>query len=125
MPFHRAWADEQLSADFRVGEPFPGEPGNLPLLRGQVIACVDGALAHSFAGGQQLATSALSECLRSHGSEHSVRRTQLLARVHTPAFAAQPFAAEQMRPGVLSAQAGTAEPLDRLTVEMLRPLLLT
>jgi hypothetical protein len=34
---------------------------------------------------------------------NSVRRTQPLARVHPPPFATQPFAAEQMRPRVLSA----------------------
>ena len=50
-----ARADEQLGADLRVREPVAGEPGDLRLLGGELVARLDGALAHGLAGGQQLA----------------------------------------------------------------------
>ena len=52
-------------------------------------------------------------------AEHLVRGAQLLARVHAPALAAQPFAVEQVGARELGADARAAEPLDRLAVEAL------
>src|SRR4051812_47839101 len=46
VPFDGARTDEQPRADLRVGEPVAGEPGDLLLLSGEVIAHLDGALAH-------------------------------------------------------------------------------
>ena len=76
------------------------------------------ALADGLAGGQELAPGALGERLDAHAGEHVVGRAQLLARVDAAALAAQPFAVEQMAAGELDAQAGPAEPRDRLTVEI-------
>jgi hypothetical protein len=46
-----------------------------------------------------------------------VSDTQLLARVNPAALTAQPLSIEQMRPGDLNADAGTAQAVDRLAVE--------
>ena len=44
---------------------------------------------------------------------------QLLARVHAPVLAPEPFAVEQTGAGELDADPGALEPLDRLAVERL------
>ena len=51
--------------------------------------------------------------------EHLVRGAQLLAGVDAAVLAAQPLAVEQVRAGERDADAGAAEPLDRLAVEPL------
>jgi hypothetical protein len=45
--------------------------------------------------------------------------TELLTRVHTAPIAPQPFAVDQVRAGQFGADAGPAEPLDRLAVQRL------
>ena len=108
VPLHGARAEEQPRADLRVRQPVAGQPRDLPLLRGQLVARLDPALAHLLAGGQQLATGALGERLHPHLGEHPVRRPQLRARVDAPTLAAQPLAVEQVRAGVLAAHARAA-----------------
>jgi hypothetical protein len=44
---------------------------------------------------------------------------QLLPRIRAPLFAAEPLAVEQMRAGQLEREPATAEPVDRLAVELL------
>src|SRR5947208_12771905 len=51
----RARTDEQPGADLGVRESVAGEPGDLGLLGGQLVPGLDGALADSLAGGQELA----------------------------------------------------------------------
>ena len=68
--------------------PVAGKPGDLGLLRGQLTAGLDGALAGGLAGGQQLAAGPLSERPDAHRLQHAVRGAQLLARVDTAALAA-------------------------------------
>ena len=46
--------------------PSRGEPGDLRLLGGELVARLDRALAHGLAGGQQLAAGALGERLGAH-----------------------------------------------------------
>src|ERR1700677_580517 len=88
VPLDRARADEQLGADFRVGLPLTGEPGDLRLLGGELLARLGSVVADGFPGSQQLTASALRERLEAYRGAHLVGRTQLLARVDaTPAAA--------------------------------------
>jgi hypothetical protein len=79
--FDRARAKEQPCADLRVGKAVAGEPGDLGLLSGELVARLDGAFTGGFAGGQQLARGALGERVHADCGEHLVRGAQLLARV--------------------------------------------
>jgi hypothetical protein len=63
MPLDRARAEEKLGADLRIRTPVTGEPGDLCLLRSELIPCLDGLLAHRLAGGLQFAASAFGEAL--------------------------------------------------------------
>src|SRR5580693_7920056 len=88
VPLDRARADEQLGADLRVGLPLTGEPGDLRLLGGELLAHLYSVRADRLPGGKQLTASALRERLEAHRGAHPVGRTQLLARVEaTPAAA--------------------------------------
>ena len=124
MPLDGARADEQLRADLRVREPVAGQPGDLCLLRRQLVARVVRPLAHGLAGGQQLATGALGEPLRPDAAEHLVGGAQLLAGVDAPVLAAQPFAVQEPGAGEVDHAAAAGEPLDRLAVERLRVVVL-
>src|SRR6516164_1916608 len=77
VPLDRARADEQLGADLWVQQAVPGEPGDLRLLRREVLARVGASLAHLLACGGQLAASALGERLHPDRGEQVVGRTQL------------------------------------------------
>ena len=77
--------------------PSRGQPGDLRLLGGEVVARLGGAPAHRLAGRGQLAAGALGERLRADAAEHLVRAAELLARVDAPVLAAQPLAVEQVR----------------------------
>ena len=43
---------------------------------------------------------------------------QLLTRIDAPALAAQPLAIEQMRAGEFGTEPGTAQPIDRFSIEV-------
>ena len=58
MPLDRARAEEQLSADLRVGVPVDRKPGDPDLLRGKVGGCLRSAPSDCLAGGQQLGAGA-------------------------------------------------------------------
>ena len=109
-------ADEQSSADLRVRVPVAGELGDLRLLSGELGAGLGRAFADGLTGGPQLAPGALGECLESHLGEQVVSGAELLACVQSTAVAAQPLAVDEVGAGELGADAGTAEPLDRLSV---------
>ena len=119
MPFHGAWADEELRTDLRVRSPVPRKPRDLLLLRREFIARVVSALAHLLARGQQLATRALRESLRAHRGEHLVRSAQLLAGIDPPTFATQPFAVGQPSASQVRRHATLTEQLDRLPMKIL------
>ena len=55
VPLHCARAEKQLGADLRVCLPAGGEARDLHLLGGQFVECLDRALAHRLARGQQFA----------------------------------------------------------------------
>src|SRR5215218_9753443 len=119
VPFDRARAEEELGADLRVGPPVAREPGDVLLLRGELVARVVAALAHLLAGGQQLVPGTLGESRCARRQEHVARDAQLLARIDAPALAAQPFPEEQTCACQLHAQARAGEAVDRLTVQAL------
>jgi hypothetical protein len=119
VPFDGARADEQLGADLRVRVAVTGESADLGLLCGEFVERLDCAFARGFAGGQELARGALGERVHAHRGEQPVGGAQLLARVEALAFAAQPFAVEEVGAGECNADAGAAEPVDRLAVEAL------
>jgi len=52
VPLDGVRGQEQLGGDLRVGQARPGQPGNLVLLRGEVIARAGGARADGLADGQ-------------------------------------------------------------------------
>src|SRR4051812_36991161 len=114
---NRAGADEQLRADLGIGAAVGGQPRDLRLLGGEVVARLGGPAGHGLAGGQQFATGAFGERLGPGETEHLVRSTQLPSGVHAAAVAAEPFAVEQTSAGELDPNSGALEPLDRLTVE--------
>src|SRR4051812_27340194 len=115
----RTRADEQLSANLRVREPVTGEPRDLCFLGGQVVAGVGGSLAGMLARGLKLARGAPGERLDAHLREHLLGGAQLLACIHAPFLAAQPFAVEEVGARELRADPGASQPLDRLPVEAL------
>jgi hypothetical protein len=73
VPFDGTWTEEELGADLRVGLVAGGALGDLDLLRGELVECVDGALAHGLAGGHELAAGSLGECFHAHRAELSMR----------------------------------------------------
>src|SRR5271168_5442575 len=115
--FDRPRAHEQLGSDFRVGQAVAGKPGDLGLPGGELGVRIGGAFAYPLAGGAQLARGSFSEPVGSYRCEHPVCGAQLLARVDAAVLASQPFTVEQVGAGERPADAGAAEPVDRLAVE--------
>jgi hypothetical protein len=79
----------------------------VPLLRGELVVRLDGALAHPLASGLQLDAGTLGECFHADRGEQVVGGAELRARIGTPALAAQPLAVEQMRAGEFRTQPRT------------------
>src|SRR3954447_23501993 len=88
MPLRGPRAQEELRADLRVRQPIGGEQRDLPLLRGQIVASLDGPPPYLLAGGLKLLAGALGERLHADRGEHLVRRAQLVARVEPAILAA-------------------------------------
>ena len=74
VPFDGAGAEEQPGADLRVGQAVAGQAGDLLLLGRELVARLDGALAHLLARRQQLAARALGERLHADRGEHARAR---------------------------------------------------
>src|SRR4029077_18291912 len=106
-------------ADLGIREPVAREPGDLSLLGGQVAASLDAALADGLARGEELTAGPVGERFDAHRRQHLLGGAQLFARVDAPLLASQPLPVKEMRAGEPDAQAGTAEALDRFTVERL------
>src|SRR5579863_6940006 len=62
--FDRTGAEEQPGGDFRVGQADAGQPGDLGLLRGELVARIDVVLAGGLARGGQLAAGSPGESLQ-------------------------------------------------------------
>jgi len=94
-------ADEQPGADLRVRQAVPGQPRDLGLLGGQLLAGPGvgrgGALAGGFPGGRQLPARPLGEPVHPDLVQHAVRSAELLARLRAAALTAQPLAVQQVR----------------------------
>src|SRR6202023_1969399 len=58
VPFDRARGQEQLRADLRIRQAIAGQPGDLLLLRRELVARLDTALSRLLAAGQQVALGA-------------------------------------------------------------------
>src|SRR5215475_9510267 len=63
VPLDRARADEELRADLRIRQAVAGEPGDLLLLRRELLVRAGDALARLLARSQQLAVGSLGERL--------------------------------------------------------------
>jgi len=85
-------------------------------LRGELVARGYGARAGGLADGQQLAAGPLREGLHADRSEHVIRSAQLRPRLVPPVLATQPLAVQQVRAGEFDTKAGSAEPIERLTI---------
>src|SRR5206468_3471495 len=97
---------------------------DVPLLRGELVVRLDGALAHPLAGGLQFDAGTLGECFHADRGEQVVGGAELRARIGTPALAAQPLAVEQVRAGEFRTQPRTTQPLDRFAIQALGGLAL-
>src|SRR6187200_3117268 len=118
MPLYGPRAEEQPRTDVRIRQPIAGEARDLPLVGGQIIARLDGPLAHLLAGGLKFLTCALGERLHPDRDEHLVGRTQLLARLAPASLTAQRLAIEKVRAGELGTHPRAAQPLDRLAIPL-------
>ena len=112
-------ADEQLGRDLSVGLALGGEPGDLLLLRGELVTGFRCSCARVFARGQQLDPRTVRECGRSHRFEDLVGGSEMYPCVAATARPPQPFAVEQMRARQLGRQAGMAEVVERFAIESL------
>src|SRR3954452_21278925 len=72
MPLDRADTDEKLRSDLRIRQDVPRETGDLLLLRSQLAARLDAALAHFPSGSDELPACALGERLHADRREHVV-----------------------------------------------------
>src|SRR3954468_3236776 len=124
VPFDGPRAEEELCADLGVRQALAGEPRDLALLRGQIVASLDGSPPHLLAGGLKLLAGALGERLHADRGQHLVGRAQLVARVDPAVLAAQPLPVEQMSPGELGTPPGPCQSLDRLAIQALGALTL-
>src|SRR5690348_20068 len=78
MPLDRARTDEELCADLRIRQAVAREPGDLLLLRCQLVARLGAAFSHLLAGCEQLPAGAFGERFHPDLGERGVGRTQLL-----------------------------------------------
>src|SRR5690349_22043556 len=125
MPLNGARADEQLRADLGVRAPIACKPRDMLLLWRELVACVIAALAHLFAGGQQLTPRTFRKPVRAHHDQHLVGGPQLRARVHPPVLSAQPLAVDQVAAGEVRTKTAVAQPVDRLPIVALGGVSLT
>ena len=117
VPLDGARAEEQLGADLRVRQAVAGEPGDLLLLRRELVARLGGcACAPSRPWRPARAGRARRTPPCPSSTNMSWAAAQLLARVDAAVLAAQPLAVEQVRAGELRAQRRATQALDRFAV---------
>src|SRR5580693_813510 len=112
-------ADEQLRGDLRVGGAVPGQPGDQRFLRGQGIWRLDGAFADLATAGPQLDARPFGKRRGADRIKDLMGAGELIAGVTPAPLAAQPLAVDQVGAPQFHPQAGAAETVDRLTVEVL------
>src|SRR2546425_9287920 len=118
----RPRADEQSSADLRVGVAVTREQCDLPLLGCEVRGRLDGPLARVLSRRSQLAFGAVGTGSSAHGREHLVRSSEMLARLEPAALSTQPFPIEQVGAREVRRGSAPAEPLDCLPAALVRGL---
>jgi len=89
--------------DLRVRQPVAGQLGDLPLLRGWLVARLDRPFAHPFAGRQQLGPGALGKSIGTDRGEQVMRAAQLLTRVQPAILTPQPLPVVQPGTGEVPA----------------------
>src|SRR5215218_9918540 len=115
-----ARADEQPRADLRIRQALASEPRDLRLLGRELVTGLGGALAGGLAGRQQLARRAVGERLGADRAEELVCGAELGPRLEPAPAPAQPLAVEQLGPGMLRPVPGSAQAVDRLSIQPLR-----
>src|SRR5262249_40047045 len=95
MPFDGTGAQIKPGRDFRIGQSFPDQPGDLGLLGREFDRGADRAFARGFTGRPQFLRGTTGEALDSHRREAVVRGAQLRSCVYPPVLPAQPFAVQQ------------------------------
>ena len=95
-------------------QPFAGEPGDVVLLRGQLVAGLDGAAAHLLPGRHSSWRARSANPWMPMDDEHLVGRAELLAGVDAPLLPPQPLAVEEVGASQLRPERGAGEAIDRL-----------
>jgi hypothetical protein len=93
-------ADEQTCRDFAIREPIADEHGDTPLL-GSQLAAACAALLQTFTGCGELGLCPREPERRAGHSECIASCAELNASLQAAAYAAQPFAPAELRPGTL------------------------
>ena len=111
--------DEQLCCDLGVRSADRSEPGDVRLLRRELVSAVDSPLPRGFSSRRQLDPGAFPEVNSSHRVEHLECSAQRLAGIATPTDSTEPLAVHEassrhVRPGISSLE----EP-DRFEVQLL------
>src|SRR3954453_20489979 len=119
VPFHGTGADVQLRADLRVGATVAGKCRDLFFLGRELIAGVVSALAHLLASGQQLASRALCESIRSHRGKPVMCLAELFGGVDPPVLTAEPLAIAEPGTSEVRRHPRLPKRLDPLAVQML------
>src|SRR5262249_18296347 len=117
--FDRTGGQEHPRADLWIAQAIAGQPGDVGLLRGQGGGCLEAALPYPLARSGQLPARSLGESFHAYRDELVVGRAQLFSGVGASALVPQPLAVEQVRAGEFRAQPRAAQPVDRLTIEVL------
>src|SRR3954452_20525416 len=116
MPLDSPRAEEELRPDLRVRQPIGGKQRDLPLLRGQIVAILDGPPPHLLPRSPKLLARALGERVHADRAQHLGGSAQLVARVDPAVLASQPLPVEQMSAGELGTKRGPCESLDGLAM---------
>ena len=106
----------RLRRDLEVGAPVSCEPGDVRLLRSEIVAGTDVALADLLARRDQLPTRPFRERLGAHHDEHLVCGAQLTASIDSPVLPSQPLAVQKVRSGEFSSELRATQPLQRIQV---------
>src|SRR5262245_58387546 len=118
MPFDGPSADEQLGPDLGIGTPVSGQPGDVLLLRGELVERVGPPLADLLPSREQFVPGSFRECLRTDSREEFVGSVELMARVDAPALATEPLSVDEMGAGELRTQWCASQPVDGLDVRL-------
>ena len=112
-------AQEQLRGDVPVAVSLAGQPGDLRLLRRELLGGLGGPLAGSLAGGQQLDRARSANASAPIAVNISCAMRSCSRAFAAAALAAQPFAVHQVSAGELRSGPALPQVPDGLGVELL------